>query len=398
MKLTEKLLTLSARLTLAKDRTEILQLARELNELSFDAIEKEQDTENGNFTSGHLEFTNQEVLRMPKTFRKEFRAEGCTAHVRKRLSGKKSYNYEIRYRRNGYNISVSSKNLEAAKEKFIRAIHVAEQEKNEPAQPTIPNTFNAFANYYFETFRAKKVASKTLKNDLNRYKNYLYPYFEETPIAKITPKECQTLIDQITAKGYGKTTDEVYSLMSVIFKSAILHGLIQHNPLNTVIHEDHERQHGTSLSKKDENTLLSAYKGTEYEVPFAVILYTGLRPNEYQTAKIKGDFIISVNSKRKTKKTEHKKIPISPMLRPYLDNLTEIHFPNYKKMWERFTAVLPEHILYDLRTTFYTRCKECGIAKPALDEFMGHSSGKLSDAYTDLSDEYLLREGNKLNY
>jgi hypothetical protein len=35
---------------------------------------------------------------------------------------------------------------------------------------------------------------------------------------------------------------------------------------------------------------------------FALALYTGLRPNEYNTAKIEGNFIVAVNSKRKNKR------------------------------------------------------------------------------------------------
>ena len=46
---------------------------------------------------------------------------------------------------------------------------------------------------------------------------------------------------------------------------------------------------------------------------------------------------------------------------------------------------------------FYTRCVECGVAEPALKEFVEHSLGPLGNAYTDLSDDYLLQEGKKLN-
>ena len=46
----------------------------------------------------------------------------------------------------------------------------------------------------------------------------------------------------------------------------------------------------------------------------------------------------------------------------------------------------------------YTRCKECNIADAARDEFVGHSHGTLENAYTDLSDEYLLKEGKKFKY
>ena len=35
-----------------------------------------------------LKFTDKEINQMPKTFRKEFRADGCTARIRKKPSGK----------------------------------------------------------------------------------------------------------------------------------------------------------------------------------------------------------------------------------------------------------------------------------------------------------------------
>lgn len=53
------------------------------------------------------------------------------------------------------------------------------------------------------------------------------------------------------------------------------------------------------------------------------------------------------------------------------------------------------NIVYNFRTTFYTRCEECGVAPPARDEFVGHSRSELNDAYCHLSDEYLLKEGEK---
>lgn len=57
-------------------------------------------------------------------------------------------------------------------------------------------------------------------------------------------------------------------------------------------------------------------------------LYTGLRPNELYTAKIEGNFIVAINSKRKNRKLEYKKIPISKMLKPYIAN--GLIIPNIK--------------------------------------------------------------------
>ena len=105
-----------------------------------------------------------------------------------------------------------------------------------------------------------------------------------------------------------------------------------------------------------------------------------------------------LNSKRKNKRVEYKKIPITPMLAPYVQGITSFEIVNRDVIREKFKAVLPNHIVYDMRTTFYSRCKECGIADAARDEFVGHSLGALGNAYTDLSDEYLLKEGAKFKY
>lgn len=112
---------------------------------------------------------------------------------------------------------------------------------------------------------------------------------------------------------------------------------------------------------------------------FAVGLYTGLRPNEYYSAKIQGDFIVAINSKRKNGKVEYKKIPITPMLEPYLQGVSKLTFYVQNRIRERFHKVLPNNKLYDLRTTFYTRCQECGVADVARNEFVWHSLGALGE-------------------
>ncbi len=56
---------------------------------------------------------------MEKTFKKHFILNGYIAHVIKRKSGKNGFYYQIRYRRNGYNVCASSTNLEEAKRSFL---------------------------------------------------------------------------------------------------------------------------------------------------------------------------------------------------------------------------------------------------------------------------------------
>lgn len=71
---------------------------------------------------GILKFNRDEIAKMPKAFRKEFCAQGCLARIQKSMDERYSPIYEIRYRRNGYNKSVSATTLDEAKKRFIENI------------------------------------------------------------------------------------------------------------------------------------------------------------------------------------------------------------------------------------------------------------------------------------
>ena len=342
-------------------------------------------------------FSAKELSLMPKTFRKEFRTQGCTAHVRKRRSGKNSWNYEIRYRRNGYNITASANNLDQAKHKFIEMLGSAEKcVKNK--ERTIPSTFDKFANYFFEKFYKRKVGESTFRVAMSNYKNHVAPHFGDMPLKSITADRCQELLDRLIDEDKVRTEENVFTMLNMIFKAAVKHGVMAHNPIDMVFHTKHEREHGKALTKDEERKLLEQTAGTPYQLMFAIGLYTGLRPNEYKTAYIDGDFVVANNSKRKNGKVESKKIPITPMLAPYLEGVNELHFTRLEQIRHKFNGILPDHKLYDLRTTFYTRCMECGVAEVATKTFVGHALGGMADTYTDLSDEFLYTEGQKLKY
>ncbi|MBE7087172.1 MAG: hypothetical protein E7369_02595 [Clostridiales bacterium] len=260
----------------------------------------------------------------------------------------------------------------------------------------IPQTFDAFATYYFEKFRQKRLAKRTYDSDMSRYRNHLKPFFKNKPLKRITPAECQDVIDKLVSEGKFKTAEEIHSLLSIIFKAAILHNVITKNPLNVVYLEKYERQHGSALSSEEITSLKNTLSDTAFMQPFMILLYTGLRPNELPSVRIDGEFIVAINSKRKSKTVEYKKIPITPMLKPFLAEPLNLSSPDYLR--RKMREVMPTHKLYDLRTTFYSKCKECGVSEPALNHFVGHSNGVLGNTYTKLSDEYLLKEGEKIRF
>ncbi|MDE6868696.1 MAG: hypothetical protein K2J83_06125, partial [Clostridia bacterium] len=108
---------------------------------------------------GFLKFTEKEILKMPKPFRKIFRIDGNKAHVRKRADGRYKCSYEIRYAKKPYNkhpISASGATLEIAKARFIEKLNNYIPQDN--TAHTVPKDFHGFAMYWFENFHKRKVA------------------------------------------------------------------------------------------------------------------------------------------------------------------------------------------------------------------------------------------------
>ena len=400
----EQLITLASKLILASTSGDQINVESISNELSVALrTQKSKDENNSPFdfylgNVGFLKFTNQEILKMPKSFRKTFRAQGCTAHVRKRTEVRYKCSYEIRYAKKPYDkhpISASGTTLEEAKARFIEKLNNYIPQDN--TAPTIPKDFDGFAMYWFENFHARSVNEKTYKHDFATYKRDIQKVFGNIKLTDVYPVQIQKFLDGYNEKA--RTQEVLHSLLNQIFKCAVKHGLIKLNPLDMFYFQKHEREHGKAISKENEKLLLSTYANTPFQIDFAIALYTGLRPNEFKTAVIEGDFIKALNSKRKHGKIAYKRIPITPMLRPYLTGITDLKLHHHNTITEKFKAVLPNHKPYDMRTTFQTRCTECNIAEVAIGLFMGNAIGsELKKAYTDVSDEWLINEANKFSY
>lgn len=347
---------------------------------------------------GILIFTDKEIAKMPTHFRKIFRTHGCKAHVRKRSEGRYKCSYEIRYSKKPYNkhpISASATTLGEAKTKFIEKLNkYISLDDNIPA---VPKTFNEFSLYWFENFHRRKVSEKTYKKNLSTYNRDIQKFFGHARLSDILPANIQNFLEQYDDRE--RTKETLHSLLNQIFKCAVNHGLLKLNPLDMCFYLKHEREHGEAFSKSEEKQLLTAYAKTPFELGFAIALYTGLRPNEYRKAQIREKFIVVQNSKRKNGKIEYKKIPINPMLRPYLSGVEELKLFCPSTYAKRLKSVLPNHTLYDMRTTFQTRCTEYGVAEVAIGLFMGNGiGGELKKAYTDVSEEWLIKEAEKFRY
>lgn len=101
-----------------------------------------------------------------------------------------------------------------------------------------------------------------------------------------------------------------------------------------------------------------------------------------------------------------RKIPITPMMRevlPYI-NFEKAKTTNVNTINIMINRMFPHYHTHELRYTFITRCKECGINPELVMLWDGHSFDKdaktsvIDRGYTDYLEKYALSEAEKFNY
>ena len=132
-----------------------------------------------------------------------------------------------------------------------------------------------------------------------------------------------------------------------------------------------------------------------------------MRVGELKSLKFDGTYITCESEKtRKGYAKVIRKIPLSPMLKRVL------HLIDFKQAIEVscFTVrdalkrVFPGRHVHELRYTFITRAKECGVNPEVVMKWAGHEydaavkTSRVDRGYTDYSEEYLLQEINKIDY
>ena len=320
--------------------------------------------------------------------------------------------YEKRARINGIDIYGSSTNPEICETKFfkdlLRKLHITQEDNGEEVHETMLKSstpFTQFAEIWFTEVFQPTVVPKTYNNEYGRYRKHILPAFEKKKLAEIHPIDCVQFFNALKKKNIERTAESIYNTLDRIFRFAVDSDILQKNPMRTVKPIKHERKNGVPLTKEEEKQLLAAIKGHKYEAVIVLALYAGLRPCEYETARIEGEFIVAQNLKQKnTKKIVLKKIPITLMLAPYIELIKTkmTDWPAYSReeyVYKYFKKVLPNHKPYDMRTTFATRCQECKVPEQVVQIFMGHSAKTLlGKVYTKFDDSFLSQEGQKIKY
>ena len=120
-----------------------------------------EETEQGAVVSSQKEvlniFSDEEISKMPRKFRKIFRTNKQTAHVRK----KDGDVYEIRMQINGHRITASAKYLDLAKERFIKKL----RKYNECGAEAKKNRRKSRLRFYLIPFQITPFIISKLSND-----------------------------------------------------------------------------------------------------------------------------------------------------------------------------------------------------------------------------------------
>ena len=349
-----------------------------------------EDSQAESLGSEIITFTKGEITKMDKTFKKHFILNGYIAHVTKRQSGKKGFYYQIRYRRNGYNVEASSVNLQEAKRKFL--------EKTKPENigkylvKKMKSGFNLLEEI-FEEWHAYKKGTVVDKEHLRFKVNFmsLPEELRQKPITQIRTVDIDTVMKDVKPRKY----EELRTLFNGIFKYAVASGIIQHNPVALIKFKRAERQTRDALPKKEIIAFLERIKQPKYDdirQAMYLLYFFGLRPCEVDNdAHKEGNFLIARNRKRKNGKIEYKKIPIPTQAQGLIDWNKPLTFQTQSKYAqdELIKDLLGGKTGYYLRHTFSTVCQQY-VRPDIVDIWMGDSPQRLvGKVYTHFSDKFM---------
>lgn len=262
-----------------------------------------------------------------------------------------------------------------------------------------------WATIYLEKYKRVTVKPVTYDKIQRIAKKHVIEPFGDYDVTELKPLILQDYFAGLIADGKGRTAEDVKTFLTGMFDIIVKHNVIHSNPMHAVIVPKHYRKHGTALTFAEERALLEKVKGSYYEKAMLFMLYSGARGSEvYLFSENDIDYENNVIRITTTKQKDgvnkvYRYVPIFERLLPVLKMPGQYNV-NSKKLTMAFKKLMPDHHLHELRHTFTTRCRECGIDNDVTSLWTGHTFGgnTTSRVYTHFSMEFLQQEAKKLNY
>lgn len=346
-----------------------------------------------------ISFTRQEIKKMPTKYRKIFAHGDLIVPYRLRKDGV----YEARVRKKNMHIEVSAKDFDSLKQKFIRAL----QNNDRPAdrQNLSQTKFGDFACKWLEV-KKNFVKPSTFKEYDRLFQKNLLPTFGNCFLEDIDREKLQNYLLGFVREGKNRTAEKLSDLLRCIFDVAADDFKIP-SPMAKVVLPRYQTKKGNALTYEEEAKIVRyCIKNPNGASSSAILtlLYFGMRQSELASLKVIDDswLEIETSKERLGKDIVLRRTPFTPMVRkilPYID-FAKARSTNLHSIASTVKRILPNHHVHELRHTYVSRCKECGVTGEVVSLWVGHSlSGTItSTVYTHYSTEFQQRESEKVLY
>lgn len=375
---------------------------------SMDTLARNRETISENGKSG-FKFTRQEIKAMPEHIRKIFIANNYIVNYRITSNGY----FEARIRRKGMYVEASGRDFETMRKRFMDRLAAfyerpREQPVEEPPEKVRTAKTVLFGDYARDWLEIKRKTCKesTVKEYERLSSVNLLPVFGERAITDISRQELQSYLFRFIDEGKHRKAEKLALMLNCIFDMAAEDFGLP-SPMKKVVLPAYQTKRGQALSK-DEETRLVNYCKTHKEVEgtdaLLVLLYFGLRKSELRSIEvIDGQWLRCETSKKRLgQNVVLRKIPLTPQVKkvlPFID-FERAKNTNLNTISTRMKRLLPERHPHELRHTFISRCRECGVPSEVVSIWAGHSlTGTItSTVYTHFSEEFQLQEAEKVVY
>ena len=316
---------------------------------------KENDSDE-NF--GIIHFTKKEISTMPKNFQQSFIMDNKIVKFRYHQGL-----FHARYRRDGYNIEVASKDFDTMKRKFMLRLCGQYETPNRPAKtPKLP-LFGEYGETWLETKKQTTKASTYAEYERMFHKD-LNPRFGTFKLSEINRPMLQSYLFEYTGAGKHRTAQKLKLILNCIFDLAAEDFNIK-SPVKKIVLPYHESKKGSAFTKAEERKLVDyciANPDGATTSALLVLLYFGLRQSELASLRVSdGNYLECETSKERLgRKVSLRRIPFTPVFQrvlPYVD-FEKAKSTVTSSIGTMLRRLFPNHHPHELRYTFITRCKE----------------------------------------
>ena len=128
--------------------------------------------------------------------------------------------YHASFRRDGYNIQVSSKNLDTLRKKFLKAASEYVRKEKVHKEDTSTPFFKDFVNEWLN-IRAVKIKESTYHGYVNVINSQLLPTFGEQRLNKITRADVQAFLTNLVNDEKFRTAQKAKVMLNSVFELAV---------------------------------------------------------------------------------------------------------------------------------------------------------------------------------